>query len=84
MAPTAAAETGLAVLQALADMPRTVVFETLATSGYDFVLTYDPAPDIVALIDEYDLAACQATTTTTHHSRAAELIITRRPVFGDS
>ena len=60
--------------------PRTV-FETLAAADYDFLLTYDPAPDIVALIDEYSFSACHVTAATTHHSRKAELIITRRPVF---
>ena len=55
-----------------------------AAASCDFVLTYDPAPEIVALIDEYSFTACRVTAITAYHSWAPELVITRQPVFGDS
>ena len=58
------------------------VFELLAESSAPFLMTYDCAPEICTLVRRFGFAAVQVTMKNTHHSRIAELVITRRPVFG--
>lgn len=100
---------GLAVLQAVVDLPGAVafldppytaggkragkrlythhaldhraLFKTLAESGIDFLMTYDRAPEIVDLIGEFDFRAVEVMMKNTHHSKVAELVITRRRLF---
>ena len=61
------------------DHPR--LFELLAESSVNFLMTYDRAPEIVELIQRHDFVAVQVMMKNTHHVRHPELIITRQPVF---
>ena len=61
------------------DHPR--LFEMLAESHAEFLMTYDLSCEIVALVREYGFHAVQVTMKNTHHERIPELVITPRPVF---
>ena len=56
------------------DHPR--LFQLLADTATDFMLTYDHAPEIAALVDRHHLHAVQVTMKNTHHNRVGELVIT--------
>ncbi len=56
------------------DHPR--LFQLLADTAPDFMLTYDHAPEIAALVDHHQLHAVQVTMKNTHHDRVGELVIT--------
>ncbi len=57
------------------------LFKTLAESGADFLMTYDRSPEIIDLIDEFGFCAVEVMMKNTHHSRLAEVVITRRRLF---
>ena len=57
------------------------IFEVLAGCGADFLMTYDAAPEIVELVRRHGFAAARVMMKNTHHSRVAELVITRTHVF---
>ena len=57
------------------------LFNILAESKKDFLMTYDYAPEIVALIDKHGFSAVQVTMKNTHHAKVPELVISRRPLF---
>ena len=57
------------------------LFETLADSKANFLMTYDRAPEIVELVKRHSFSAVEVTMKNTHHARLPELIITRNPVF---
>ncbi len=59
------------------DHPR--LFQLLADTATDFMLTYDHAPEIAALVDRHHLHAVQVTMKNTHHNRVGELVITCGP-----
>ena len=61
------------------DHPR--LFEMLAESSVNFLMTYDRAPEIVELIQRHGFSAVQVMMKNTHHARHPELVITRQPVF---
>ena len=61
------------------DHPR--LFEMLADSGADFLMTYDRTTEIVSLVRKYRFHAVQVTMKNTHHARIPELVITPQPVF---
>ena len=61
------------------DHPR--LFKMLAESGANFLMTYDRAPEIEALIRKYGFSAVQVFMKNTHHARVPELVITPQPVF---
>ena len=61
------------------DHPR--LFEMLADSGANFLMTYDRAPEIEALIRKHGFHAVQVLMKNTHHARIPELVITPQPVF---
>ena len=56
------------------DHPR--LFQLLADTATDFMLTYDHAPEIAALVRRYKFHAVQVTMKNTHHDRVGELVIT--------
>lgn len=60
------------------------LFQLLADSKTDFLMTYDPTPEILQLVRQHDFAAVQVTMTNVHHARLPELIVTRRAIFQDS
>lgn len=57
------------------------LFETLADSGADFLMTYDRAPEIERLIRRHGFCAVEALMKNTHHARVPERVITPRPAF---
>ena len=57
------------------------LFESLADSGAEFLMTYDFSHEVVTLVREYGFYAVQVTMKNTHHARIPELVITNRPVF---
>ena len=57
------------------------IFEILADSDLDFLMTYDPAPEIVALVRKHRFHAVTVAMKNTHHTRMRELVITRREMF---
>ena len=59
------------------------LFSILADSKQDFLMTYDYAPEIVALIDKHGFSVVQVTMKNTHHAKVPELVISRRPLFGE-
>ena len=61
------------------DHPK--LFELLAESGAEFLMTYDRASEIVSLSEKYGFHAVRVIMKNTHHARIPELIITRKPVF---
>ena len=61
------------------DHPR--LFELLAESGAEFLMTYDKAPEIVSLSEKYGFHAVRVIMKNTHHARIPELIITPKPMF---
>ena len=61
------------------DHPK--LFEMLAESGTDFLMTYDEASEIESLTEKTGFHAVRVTMKNTHHARIPELIITPKPVF---
>lgn len=62
------------------DHPR--LFEMLADSEADFLMTYDLSDEIIALVEQHRFHAVPVTMKNTHHARISELVITPRSVFG--
>jgi DNA adenine methylase len=60
------------------------LFSLLAESNVNFLMTYDCAPEILALVKEHGFEAVQVVMKNTHHRRVPELVITRTAVFGAS
>lgn len=58
------------------------LFGLLAHEKTDFVMTYDRAPEIEALVRKHDFHAVQVVMKNTHHARMSELVISRHPAFG--
>ena len=57
------------------------LFAMLADSRVDFLMTYDCAPEIVALVAKHRFHAVQVVMKNTHHAKLRELVVTRRDVF---
>ena len=64
------------------EIDHPLLFEMLAESEADFLMTYDLSPEIVTLVREHGFHAVRVTMKNTHHARIPELVITSRPVFG--
>ncbi len=56
------------------------LFELLADTRAEFMLTYDRAPEIVSLILRHCFHAVEVTMKNTHHTRLPELVITPKPI----
>lgn len=57
------------------------LFQLLHDRNLDFLLTYDAADEILALIRQHAFQAVTVQMKNAHHRRIPELIITPRPVF---
>ena len=57
------------------------LFGLLDDSGAEFLMTYDRAPEIVALVLRHGFRAVEVSMKNGHHARIPELVITRRQVF---
>ena len=60
------------------------IFTRLAQSEVDFLMTYDQSPEIIELTHRHGLHVERVNMKNTHHAQIWELLITRRPAFGDS
>lgn len=68
-------------LYAYSDVDHERIFETLATSSCDFLMTYEYSDDIGALVREHGFHAVSVRMKNTHHARVSELVITRDALF---
>lgn len=66
------------------EVDHPAIFERLANCNIDFLMTYDAAPEILALVRRHRFIAVQVTMKNTHHARLPELIVTRRHVFEET
>lgn len=57
------------------------IFDVLAASQCDFLMTYDCSTDIVSLVHEHGFHAVVVKMKNTHHARIPELVITREELF---
>ena len=58
------------------------LFDILANSGADFLMTYDESPEVLRLIAKYCFQVVRVVMKNTHHAQISELVITNRRVFG--
>ena len=70
-------------LYACNEMDHSRLFAMLSDSGADFLMTYNRAPEIEALVRKHRFHAVQVLMKNTHHARIPELVITLRQVFVD-
>jgi DNA adenine methylase len=57
------------------------LFELMADSKAEFLMTYDESPEIVALIRKYGFHAVRVMMKNGHHNQIAELVVTPHAVF---
>ena len=57
------------------------LFSMLADSRANFLMTYDRAPEVEALIRRHAFSAVQVMMKNTHHARIPELVISPHPMF---
>ncbi|MDD9824908.1 MAG: DNA adenine methylase [Gammaproteobacteria bacterium] len=63
------------------DIDHSRLFQILADSNADFLMTYDQSPEILALVRRHRFHAVQVLMKNTHHARIPEIVITPKPVF---
>ncbi len=68
-------------LYAYSTIDHAALFEMMARCKSDFLMTYDGAPEIVALVEKYQFQAVRVEMKNAHHHRLPELVITRERRF---
>ncbi len=68
-------------LYAHSEIAHARIFETLAESGADFLMTYDCAPLVVELVQSHGFQCVTVQMKNGHHVRIPELVITRDRLF---
>ncbi len=68
-------------LYAHKDIDPARIFETLAQTRANFLMTYDNAPEIIRLIRKHQFHAVSVEMKNAHHDRLRELVITRDQLF---
>lgn len=68
-------------LYACAEVPHRRIFEALADSPADFLMTYDCSKEIEELAAEHRFSVARVEMKNGHHALIPELIITRRSLF---
>lgn len=63
------------------EMDHAALFKLVGDCRADFLMTYDYAPETVALARENGFQAVQVLMKNTHHARISEIVITRRNIF---
>ena len=63
------------------EIDHQALFELAAASEADFLMTYDAAPETLALVQRYGFHAVRVMMKNTHHAQVPELVITRRNIF---
>lgn len=66
------------------EVDHPAIFECLADGEADFLMTYDAAPEILALVRRHRFVTVQVMMKNTHHARLPELIVTRRHAFEET
>ena len=61
------------------DHPR--LFEIMANSGTDFLMTYDAAPEVIQLVQQHGFSAARLAMKNCHHNQLPELVITPEAIF---
>ena len=57
------------------------LFEILAQSDSNFLMTYDEAEEIIGLVNQHRFHAVRVEMKSAHYNRLSELVITREPQF---
>ncbi len=57
------------------------LFDMLAESDSNFLMTYDAAPEIVELVGKHGFSAVSLSMKNGHHNHLPELVITPKPLF---
>ena len=57
------------------------IFQILADSRANFMMTYDCSPEVSSLVRQYDFQGATVEMKTSHHRKIHELIITRDKLF---
>ncbi len=57
------------------------LFDVLANSEAEFLMTYDKSSEIIELVHEHHFAAVEVKMNNAHHDQIPELLITRFPAF---
>ena len=68
-------------LYAHTDIDHAALFAMLAAHDSSFLMTYDVAPEIVGLVEQYGFDAVSLSMKNTHHNRIAEIVITPDRLF---
>ena len=63
------------------EIDHAALFRMLDEHDSNFLMTYDAAPEIVALVKQYDFEAVSLTMKNTHHNKIPELVITNESLF---
>ena len=63
------------------DIDHAALFKLLARHRANFLMTYDSAPEIVSLVNQYEFCAVAVKMKNTHHNYLSELVITPNPMF---
>ena len=63
------------------EIDHPLLFEMLADSEAEFLMTYDFSREIVTLVRQHGFHAVQVTMKNTHHARIPELVITSQAIF---
>lgn len=68
-------------LYAHAELDHARLFEMLAASRLNFLMTYDRSAEVLSLVREHGFHAVQVVMKNTHHDLIPELVITPKPEF---
>ena len=68
-------------LYAHSSIDHAALFEMLAGTEANFLLTYDASPEIIELVREHDFDAVCLAMKNGHHNLMSEIVITRQPLF---
>lgn len=63
------------------NIDHAALFSILAEHEANFLMTYDPAPEIVELIHKHDFNAVGLFVKNGHHNKMREIVITAEPLF---
>lgn len=63
------------------DIDHSALFEMMADHMSNFLMTYDPAPEIIDLVHKYSFHAAYVSMKNGHHNHMREIVITRHPLF---
>ena len=68
-------------LYAHSEIDHARLFEIMADSGTNFLMTYDAAPEVVELVRQHGFSAVTLAMKNGHHNRMSELVITPDAMF---